>query len=178
MFNNTVYYNIAYSKPEATKREVVHASKLAQIDTFIDQLADGYETMVGERGIKLSGGQRQRLAIARVLLRGSQIVIFDEATSSLDSQAEKAVQESFWKMAKDQNKPVTSLIIAHRLSTIMRADRIVVMDQGTVKEIGTHKQLLANPESIYTKLWTMQQDGFLGDGESSRENDSQLTGAV
>jgi ATP-binding cassette subfamily B protein len=166
MFNNTVYYNIAYSKPQAKREEVVRAAKLAQIDTFIDRLADGYETIVGERGIKLSGGQRQRLAIARVLLMGVQIVIFDEATSSLDSQAEKMVQEAFWRMAKDQNKPVTSLIIAHRLSTIMLADRIVVVDQGTVKEIGTHRQLLANHKSIYTKLWTMQQDGFIGDGES------------
>ena len=170
LFNNKVSYNIKYSKPDASDEEMFAAAKAAQADGFIKGLLDGYKTKVGERGIKLSGGQRQRLAIARVLLQGAQIVIFDEATSSLDSASEQAVQDAFWQMAKNAKRPVSSIIIAHRLSTIMRADRIIVMDEGRIAEIGSHKKLLAQRDSIYKKLWDLQQDGFIGDGECGNES--------
>ncbi|MCL2110209.1 ABC transporter ATP-binding protein/permease [Microgenomates group bacterium] len=166
MFNNTVFYNIAYARPEASREEIEAVAAQAQITDFINNLENGYDTMVGERGIKLSGGQRQRLAIARVLLQKTNLVIFDEATSSLDSQTEKYVQEAFWRMAKNKQHRVSSIIIAHRLSTVMRADRIVVMNEGKIVEVGSHQQLLANSSSTYKKLWDLQQDGFLGDGEA------------
>jgi ABC-type multidrug transport system fused ATPase/permease subunit len=129
------------------------------------QLPDKFETKVGERGIKLSGGQRQRLAIARVILENPQIVIFDEATSSLDSASERAIQTAFWEIVKDSKQPKTSIIIAHRLSTIMRADRIVVMEDGKIAEVGSHDELLKNTKGIYHKLWSLQKDGFIGDDE-------------
>jgi ATP-binding cassette subfamily B protein len=165
MFNNSVYYNITYARPESKRGEVLAAASAAQTEAFIENLSDGYQTVVGERGIKLSGGQRQRLAIARVMLQRAGIVIFDEATSSLDSEAEKAVQKAFWTMVKDAGRPVTSIIIAHRLSTIMRADRIVVMDEGRIVEVGKHETLVKKKKGIYARLWALQQDGFLGDGE-------------
>lgn len=166
LFNNTIYYNIAYAKQSASEEEVIHAAKKAQVDEFIKHLSDGYQTVVGERGIKLSGGQRQRLAVARVLLEQPQIVVFDEATSSLDSVSEKMVQKAFWDMIRNAKKPRTSIIVAHRLSTIMRADRIVVMDKGEIVEEGDHESLINKEHGIYHKLWSLQKNGFIGDGES------------
>lgn len=166
LFNNTIYFNIAYAKNQAKHQEIMAAAKAAQVDTFVQDLPDKYQTIVGERGIKLSGGQRQRLAIARVLLEKPQIIIMDEATSSLDSASERIIQQAFWEMVRDPKNPKTSIIIAHRLSTIMQADRIVVLDQGKIAEIGTHQELIEKDGGIYQKLWSLQRNGFIGDGES------------
>ena len=164
MFNNTILYNLVYANPQADRSLIDKVTKQAKLNDFIDRLPSGLETMVGERGIKLSGGQRQRLAIARVLLAQPQIILFDEATSALDSESEKEIQAAFWNLAREGKQKRTSIIIAHRLSTIMRADRIIVLDKGTIAEQGTHRQLL-NKGGIYQRLWKLQQDGFIGDGE-------------
>jgi ATP-binding cassette subfamily B protein len=166
LFNNTVYFNIAYADQHASKEEVLEAAREAQVDVFIKDLPSGYDTIVGERGIKLSGGQRQRLAIARVMLEKPKIIIMDEATSSLDSASEKIIQTAFWNLLKDEKNPRTSIIIAHRLSTIMQADRIVVMNEGKIAEVGTHQELIKQKDGIYQRLWSLQRNGFIGDDES------------
>lgn len=154
LFNNTIGYNIMYgSQNKTSKSKVVEAAKLANIDEFIQSLHDKYESNVGERGIKLSGGQKQRLAIARMIMSDPDIIIFDEATSHLDSESEKLIQDAFWKYANNR----TTIIIAHRLSTISKADRIVVMDKGKVTEIGNHTELLKNKKGIYSLLWDIQK---------------------
>jgi ATP-binding cassette subfamily B protein len=152
LFNNTISYNIGYGAKKNTKQEVVKATKMANLSDFIEKLPLKYETNAGERGIKLSGGQKQRLAIARMIMSKPDIIIFDEATSHLDSESEKLIQDAFWKYANGK----TTIIIAHRLSTIAKADRIVVMDKGEIVEIGTHKDLLNNKDGIYNKLWNLQ----------------------
>ena len=166
LFNNTVYFNIAYANQAASKKEILAAAKAAQVNVFIKDLPNGYKTIVGERGIKLSGGQRQRLAIARMLLEKPKIIIMDEATSSLDSASEQIIQQAFWDLVRDQRDPRTSIIIAHRLSTIMQADRIVVMNEGQIAEIGTHQELIEKDGGIYQQLWSLQRNGFIGDDES------------
>lgn len=154
LFNNTIGYNIMYGSPtKLSNKKVVEAAKLANIHDFIMKLPDKYESNVGERGIKLSGGQKQRLAIARMITSNPDIIIFDEATSHLDSESEKLIQDAFWKYAKNR----TTIIIAHRLSTISKADRIVVMDKGKITEIGRHDELLKNKSGIYKKLWDIQK---------------------
>lgn len=152
LFNNTVGYNIAYGKERASKKEIVAAAKLANIHSFIESLPKKYNTVVGERGIKLSGGQKQRLAIARMILADPDIIIFDEATSQLDSENEALIQEAFWKVAHDK----TTIIIAHRLSTAMRADKIVVMEKGRIVESGPHKVLLNKKGGLYKYFWDLQ----------------------
>ena len=152
LFNDTIAYNIRYGKPQATDAEVREAARAAQLDSFIAQLPDGYETSVGERGLKLSGGEKQRLAIARTLLKHPAMLIFDEATSALDSRTERALQEELTKLARNR----TTLIIAHRLSTVVNADQIIVMDQGRIVERGTHQTLL-NASETYANMWSMQQ---------------------
>lgn len=151
LFNESILYNIEYAKPSATKDEIIHAARLANIHDFIESLPDGYDTAVGERGLKLSGGEKQRLAIARVILKGSPILIFDEATSSLDSKSEKVILEALSTVAQTH----TTLVIAHRLSTITDSDQILVMDKGRIVEQGTHASLLAK-SGLYADMWALQ----------------------
>ena len=152
LFNNTIGYNIAYGNEKATKDEIIASSKIANLHDFIVSLPKKYATHVGERGIKLSGGQKQRLAIARMVLSDPDIIIFDEATSQLDSENERLIQEALWKVASNK----TTIIIAHRLSTAMRADKIVVMEKGAIIETGSHQDLLARKESLYKHFWDLQ----------------------
>ena len=152
LFNDTIGYNIAYGNPNASIEEVHEAARAAQIDRFIKHLPDGYDTQVGERGLKLSGGEKQRVAIARTLLKKPAMLIFDEATSALDSKTERAFQEELLGLAKNR----TTLIIAHRLSTIIHADQILVMEHGQIVERGTHAELLA-ASGRYAEMWQMQE---------------------
>ncbi len=152
LFNDTLYYNIAYGRPEASQEEVYEAAKLAQIDGFIKKLPDGYDTMVGERGLKLSGGEKQRVAIARTILKAPPIMMLDEATSALDSYTEKEIQGALDQVSRER----TSLVIAHRLSTVTHADEILVLDQGEIVERGSHADLVARG-GVYAGLWQQQQ---------------------
>jgi ATP-binding cassette subfamily B protein len=156
LFNDTIGYNIAYGDPSASIEEVQEAARAAQINDFIKRLPDGYQTQVGERGLKLSGGEKQRVAIARTLLKKPAMLIFDEATSALDSKTERAFQEELLSLAKNR----TTLIIAHRLSTIVHADQILVMDHGQIVERGTHPELLA-AKGRYSEMWQMQERAAL-----------------
>lgn len=156
LFNETIGYNLTYARPEASMEEIRAAANQANLAEFIEALPHGYETMVGERGIKLSGGQRQRLAIARLIIENPEIVIFDEATSQLDSFNEAAIQEALWKLFKGR----TTIIIAHRLSTIQKADRIIVFEQGEIVEQGKHQALIEQGGS-YAKLWSLQTEGYI-----------------
>lgn len=151
MFNDTIRYNLAYANPEASDEQVAEAARRANLDAFIAQLPQGYDTIVGERGLKLSGGEKQRMAIARVVLKNPPIIIFDEATSSLDSRSEQAILEGMNAVASR----ATSLVIAHRLSTIVDADQILVLDAGEIVERGTHESLLSQG-GLYASLWQMQ----------------------
>jgi len=152
LFNDTIYYNILYGRPDATREEVEQAARAAHIHASIVGLPDGYDTQVGERGLKLSGGEKQRVAIARALLKNPAILIFDEATSALDSKSEKAIQAELDRIAQGR----TTFVIAHRLSTVMNADEILVMDQGRIVERGRHGELLARG-GHYAQMWTLQQ---------------------
>jgi len=151
LFNSSIFDNIRYGKPEASDEDVHNAIRMAHLETFIKQLPDGVNTMVGERGLKLSGGEKQRVAIARTILKRPPILLFDEATSSLDSKSERSILAALREIAEGH----TSLVIAHRLSTIVDADRIVVLDQGTIVEQGNHEQLLAL-DGRYADLWSSQ----------------------
>jgi ATP-binding cassette, subfamily B, heavy metal transporter len=152
LFNDTILYNIRYGRPEASDAEVYEAARAAHIHDFIVGLPAGYETMVGERGLKLSGGEKQRVAIARALLKNPRILIFDEATSALDSRAEKAIQAELERISVGR----TTLVIAHRLSTVMDADQILVLSHGRIVERGTHRQLL-EAQGEYARMWALQQ---------------------
>ncbi len=151
LFNDTIYYNIAYGRPSATRAEVEEAAKLARIHDFVMALPDGYKSRVGERGLKLSGGERQRVSIARTILKRPKVLVFDEATSALDTRTEKEIQDSLRQISAG----VTTLVIAHRLSTVVDADQIVVLDKGEVVERGTHADLLA-AEGVYAQMWRRQ----------------------
>ena len=153
LFNDTIYYNIAYGRPDATPSEVEEASRLAHIHDFIMELPDGYQSTVGERGLKLSGGEKQRVAIARTILKQPRILLFDEATSALDSQIEQEILASLNEVSKDR----TTLTIAHRLSTVIESDEILVLNRGCVIERGTHQKLLAL-DGQYADMWARQQE--------------------
>ncbi|WP_329204546.1 ABC transporter ATP-binding protein/permease [Streptomyces sp. NBC_00683] len=158
MFHRTLRENIAFARPDATEAEIRRAAEAAHVTEFADGLADGFDTMVGERGVKLSGGQRQRVALARAILRDAPILLLDEATSALDSESEVLVQKALWHLMEGR----TALVVAHRLSTVATMDRLVVLDRGRIVEQGTHQQLLAS-EGTYAKLWQHQSGGFLDD---------------
>jgi ABC-type transport system involved in Fe-S cluster assembly fused permease/ATPase subunit len=153
LFNDTVYYNISYGRPDATPAEVENAGRLARIHDFLTSQPDGYQTMVGERGLKLSGGEKQRVAIARTILKGPRILMFDEATSALDTHTEREIQESLREVSEGR----TTLVIAHRLSTIIDADEIVVLEEGRVVERGSHTDLLVLGQN-YARMWIRQQE--------------------
>jgi ATP-binding cassette subfamily B protein len=153
LFNDTLINNVRYGRPDATEEETKKAIEMAHLSDFIKSLPDGYDTTVGERGLKLSGGEKQRVAIARAILKRSPILVFDEATSSLDSKSEQSILHAIKEVASNY----TSLVIAHRLSTIVDADNIVVMSKGKVVEQGTHSELLTM-DGLYKKLWYIQQE--------------------
>ena len=157
LFHRTIYENIAYGNLHATKQEVYHAAKMAHVDEFVTEFSDGYETMVGERGVKLSGGQRQRIGIARAMLKkNAPVLIMDEATSSLDTLSEKYIQESFESLSQGR----TTIVIAHRLSTIQKMDRILVLDNGKIVEDGSHRELI-QMNGHYAELWNSQIDELI-----------------
>lgn len=159
MFHRSIADNIRFGRQSATDDEVRRAARLAHAAEFIEALPEGYETLVGERGIKLSGGQRQRVAIARAILKDAPLLVLDEATSALDSESEALIQDALWTLMKDR----TALVIAHRLSTVRRMDELVVLDHGRVIERGSHDALLQR-QGTYAALWARQSGGFLGDG--------------
>jgi ATP-binding cassette subfamily B protein len=159
LFNDTIRYNIRYGRWGASDAEVEEAAQLAQIDSFIRMSPKGYETEVGERGLKLSGGEKQRVAIARTILKAPPILLLDEATSALDSHTEKEIQDALERVSQNR----TTLVIAHRLSTIVGADEIIVLDQGEIVERGTHQQLLVQ-DGLYASMWNRQREA-----EAARE---------
>ena len=173
LFNDTIYYNIQYGRPQAPREEVMAAAQAAHIHDFIMSLPDRYETSVGERGLKLSGGEKQRVAIARAILKNPRILIFDEATSALDSATEQAIQAELGQIAKGR----TTLVIAHRLSTVMDADEILVMDGGRIVERGTHRDLLARG-AAYAEMWALQQQEEEGQTQAPRDAARRLATAA
>jgi ATP-binding cassette, subfamily B, heavy metal transporter len=164
LFNDTIYYNIAYGRPAASRDEVIAAARAAHIHDFIDSLPRGYDTPVGERGLKLSGGEKQRVAIARTLLKNPPVLLFDEATSALDSRSERAIQHELDQIARER----TTLIIAHRLSTVVHAQQIIVMDRGRIVERGTYSELI-RMGGLFAQMWALQQQR----AEQAKEVDAQ-----
>jgi ATP-binding cassette subfamily B protein len=161
LFHRSIGENIGYGKLDATPEQIERAAAGANALAFVNTLERGFETLVGERGVKLSGGQRQRIAIARAMLSDAPILLLDEATSALDSESEVLVQDALWTLMEGR----TTIVIAHRLSTIQKMDRIIVMDSGRIVEMGSHRELLANPGGIYTSFWAHQSGGFLAESD-------------
>ena len=170
LFHRTLMENIRYGREGATDEEVKRAAKLAHCDEFVDNLPAGFDTYVGERGIKLSGGDRQRVAIARAILKNAPILILDEATSSLDSHSEMLIQDALDTLMKGK----TVIVIAHRLSTIRKMDKIVVIDGGKIVETGTHEELLEKEDGLYKKLWTLQAGGFIKDAGEQESKEEEV----
>ena len=156
LFHRSIRENIGYGDLGANQQEIEQAAQLAHAHEFIKQLPHGYDTLVGERGVKLSGGQRQRVVIARAMLKDAPILVLDEATSALDSESEVLIQDALWKLMEGR----TAIVIAHRLSTIQKMDRIIVLEEGHIAEEGTHKELLRRG-GTYAKLWAHQSGGFI-----------------
>jgi ATP-binding cassette, subfamily B, heavy metal transporter len=152
LFNDSIFYNIAYGRADATPEDVFAAARMAQLDDLIRSLPDGYDTMVGERGLKLSGGEKQRVAIARAILKNPSILVLDEATSALDSHTEKEIQDALDRISRNR----TSVVIAHRLSTIVHADLILVLEKGHLIEQGTHAELMV-ADGLYASMWNRQR---------------------
>ena len=152
LFNDTIYYNISYGNPKASREEIINAAKIAGIHNFIESIPEKYNTIVGERGLKLSGGEKQRVAIARTVLKNPSVYFFDEATSALDSSTEKEIIKNLEKISENK----TTLIIAHRLSTVSKADNIIVIDQGRIVESGNHEELL-KAKGLYAEMWEKQK---------------------
>jgi ABC-type transport system involved in Fe-S cluster assembly fused permease/ATPase subunit len=163
LFNDTIYYNIAYGRPEATREEIEAAARVAHIADFIARLPDGWETTVGERGLKLSGGEKQRVSIARTVLKHPPILVFDEATSALDSRTEKSIQAELAEISRDR----TTLVIAHRLSTIVDADEILVLEHGRIVERGNFRSLIA-ANGKFAEMWKLQQEQAAQGREAAR----------
>jgi ABC-type transport system involved in Fe-S cluster assembly fused permease/ATPase subunit len=153
LFNDTIRYNIAYGRPDATQSEIEQAARLAQVHEFVLRLPDGYDTRVGERGLKLSGGEKQRVAIARTLLKDPRVLILDEATSALDTHTEQEIQAAL----RDAARGRTTLVIAHRLSTVVDADEIIVLQDGQIAERGSHGALIAE-DGLYAEMWRRQSE--------------------
>ena len=173
LFNDTIRYNIAYGRPGASQAEIEQAARLAQVHDFVLRLPDGYDTRVGERGLKLSGGEKQRVAIARTILKDPRILILDEATSALDTRTEQDIQAALRAVARHR----TTLVIAHRLSTVVDADEIIVLQDGRVAERGTHAGLLAHG-GLYARMWALQaveQDELEPDAGDRRLTHGRLT---
>jgi ABC-type transport system involved in Fe-S cluster assembly fused permease/ATPase subunit len=167
LFNDTIFYNVSYGRPGATKEEVENAARVAHIADFIARLPDGWETTVGERGLKLSGGEKQRVSIARTVLKDPPILVFDEATSALDSHTEKSIQSELAEISRDR----TTLVIAHRLSTIVDADEILVLDHGRIVERGSFRSLVT-AGGRFAEMWKLQQEQAAA-GELAREELAQ-----
>jgi ATP-binding cassette subfamily B protein len=170
LFNDTIRYNIRYGRWDASDAEVEEAARLAQIDGFIRMSPKGYETEVGERGLKLSGGEKQRVAIARTILKAPPILLLDEATSALDSHTEREIQDALERVSRNR----TTLVIAHRLSTIVGADEIIVLDRGTIVERGTHYDLLAR-SGLYASMWNRQREAEEAREKLARAGDDAST---
>ncbi|KAA9375916.1 ABC transporter ATP-binding protein [Microbispora cellulosiformans] len=162
MFHRSVRENLAFARPGATDAEILRAARAAHVTEFVESLPHGFDTLIGERGVKLSGGQRQRVALARAILRDAPVLLLDEATSALDSESEILIQEALWRLMQDR----TALVVAHRLSTVVRMDRLVVLDRGRVVEQGTHGELL-RAQGSYARLWHHQSGGFLVEDDAS-----------
>jgi ATP-binding cassette subfamily B protein len=173
LFNDTIYHNIAYGRPSASKEEVERAARLARIHDFVTGLPDGYASKVGERGLKLSGGEKQRVAIARTILKDPPILVFDEATSALDTRTEKEIQASLDEVARGR----TTLVIAHRLSTVVDAEEIVVLDGGRVAERGRHAELLTR-DGVYADMWRRQQEAARKEAEAAAARDGEVSESV
>jgi ATP-binding cassette subfamily B protein len=171
MFHRTLRENIAFARPSATESEILSAARAAHVTEFASTLPSGFDTLVGERGVKLSGGQRQRVALARAILRDAPILLLDEATSALDSESEVLIQQALWRIMEGR----TALVVAHRLSTVARMDRLIVMDRGRILEQGSHEELL-RAEGVYARLWQHQSGGFL-DPDETDETTSVTLGA-